>query len=157
VISDKPKFVYVTYVAATPEKVWQALTDAKASARYLSGFNVALELEVGGASLLKRGQQVLNRGEVLACEPPRLLSVTWRPEQGDFSDERPSRVTFAIEALADNHSKLTITHDDFQAGSKAPGHVGEGWMRVASSLKSFVETGRGMDLFKDMQIEGVSP
>ena len=26
---SKPRFVYVTYIAATPEKVWAALTDRK--------------------------------------------------------------------------------------------------------------------------------
>src|SRR6476620_3605929 len=27
-MSDRPNFVYVTYIESTPEKVWQALTDA---------------------------------------------------------------------------------------------------------------------------------
>ena len=26
-INNKPQFVYVTYIATTPEKLWQALTD----------------------------------------------------------------------------------------------------------------------------------
>ena len=125
---SKPSFVYVTYIAAAPEKVWHALTDAKTTGRYLSGFHVALEPKVGGASLFKKGEQVLNRGTVLNCDPPRKLSVTWRPEVGEFSDEKPY--------------------------SNAAGYVGEGWTRVAASLKSFVETGEGMDLLS--QVEGAS-
>ena len=132
---SKPSFVYVTYIAAAPEKVWHALTDAKTTGRYLSGFHVALEQKVGGASLFKKGEQVLNRGTVLNCDPPRKLSVTWRPEVGEFSDEKPSRVTFEIEPAGNGQSKLTITHGDFQADSKAAGYVGEGWTRVAASLK----------------------
>jgi uncharacterized protein YndB with AHSA1/START domain len=150
----KPVFVYVTFIAAAPEKVWHALTDAQMTARYLSGFHVASDLKVGGASLFKRGEQVLNRGVILACDPPRTLSVTWHPERGEFSDEKPSRVTFTIEAVPGNQSRLTITHDDFEENSKAAGHVGEGWVRVASSLKSFVETGTGMDLLR--QVEGAA-
>jgi uncharacterized protein YndB with AHSA1/START domain len=149
--TGKPSFVYVTFIAATPEKVWHALTDPKTTARYLSGFHVATDMAVGGASHFKRGEQVLNRGVVLACDPPHLLSVTWRPEQGELSSEKPSRVTFEIQAAGAGQSKLTITHDDFQPGSKAIGQVGEGWTRVASSLKSFVETGTGMELLGELK------
>jgi uncharacterized protein YndB with AHSA1/START domain len=150
---SKPSFVYVTFISAPPEKIWHALTDTQATAQYLSGFHVAMEKRAGGASLFKRGDQVFNLGTVLVCDPPRMLSVTWRPELGEFSDEKPSRVTFAIEAIGGGQSRLTITHDDFAPGSKAPATVGEGWMRVAASLKSFVETGRGMDLLA--VVEGV--
>jgi uncharacterized protein YndB with AHSA1/START domain len=150
-MSDKPKFVHVTFIRATPDKVWHALTDADTTARYLSGFHVATELKSGGASLFKKGEQVLNRGTVLACDPPRRLVVTWRPEHGPFSEEKPSRVTFEVEAAGGGQSKLTIIHDDFQDDSKASNVVGEGWTRVAASLKSFVETGQGMDLFSQME------
>jgi uncharacterized protein YndB with AHSA1/START domain len=34
-MSDKPKFVYVIYIASTLDKVFEALTDPKLSARYL--------------------------------------------------------------------------------------------------------------------------
>ncbi|MFZ0372086.1 MAG: SRPBCC family protein [Xanthobacteraceae bacterium] len=151
---SKPNFVYVTFIAAAPEKIWQALTDSQTSARYLSGFYVVVETKRGGASLFKNGVQVLNRGTVLSYDPPRRLSVTWRPELGEFSQEKPSRVTFEIEAIGKGQSRLTITHDDFQDGSKAATQVGEGWTRVASSLKSFVETGQGMDLLRE--VEGAS-
>jgi uncharacterized protein YndB with AHSA1/START domain len=33
----KPKTVYVTYIAATPDKVWQALTDPAFTAQYFFG------------------------------------------------------------------------------------------------------------------------
>jgi uncharacterized protein YndB with AHSA1/START domain len=153
-MNDKPKFVYVTFIAAPPASVWHALTDADATASYLSGFHVETDLKAGGASRFQKGAQVLNRGVVLACEPPHKLQVTWKPEMGEFANEKPSRVTFEIEAMGANQSKLTIVHDDFQDGSKAAGHVGEGWMRVASSLKSFVETGKGMDLLSALEGAG---
>src|SRR6202034_3459390 len=106
---------------------------------YLSGFHVETDLKVGGSSRFQNGEQVLNRGTVLACDPPHKLQVTWKPEMGEFANEKPSRVTFEIEAVGDRQTKLTIVHDDFQDDSKAAGIVGEGWMRVSASLKSFVE------------------
>ena len=112
-MSEKPSFVYVTFIAAPQEKVWHALTDAKTTSRYLSGFHVETDLKAGGASRFQKGEQVLNRGVVLACEPPRKLQVTWKPEMGDFASEKPSRVTFEVEAMGAHQSKLTIVHDDF--------------------------------------------
>src|SRR2546430_1799036 len=33
-MTDKPSYVYVTYIRSTPEKVWEALTDADLTAAY---------------------------------------------------------------------------------------------------------------------------
>lgn len=33
-LMDKPQFVYVTYIAATPEKIWNALIDAEMTTQY---------------------------------------------------------------------------------------------------------------------------
>ena len=44
---DKPSFVYVIYIASTPEKVWQALTEAKMSERYWLGNRVESDWKVG--------------------------------------------------------------------------------------------------------------
>jgi hypothetical protein len=38
--------------------------------------------------------------------------------------------------------RLTVTHDEFQPGSDMLGKITNGWPRVLSSLKSFLETGR---------------
>ena len=54
-----------------------------------------------------------------------------------------SRVTYEIEIVKDAVC-LTVTHDLFKAGSTMPGRVNGGWPRVLSSLKSFLETGKGL-------------
>ena len=33
-MTNKPAFIYVIYIQSTPERVWQALTDAELTARY---------------------------------------------------------------------------------------------------------------------------
>lgn len=33
-MGDRPNYVYVTYIESTPEKVWQALTDAELTGQY---------------------------------------------------------------------------------------------------------------------------
>jgi uncharacterized protein YndB with AHSA1/START domain len=40
----KPKTVYVTYIAGTPEKVWRALTDPAFTKQYFFGFSVDVRL-----------------------------------------------------------------------------------------------------------------
>ena len=44
----KPKTIYVTYIAATPERVWRALTDPAFSRLYFFGFAVDVEPRQGG-------------------------------------------------------------------------------------------------------------
>jgi len=44
----KPRTVYVTYIAAAPGKVWQALTKPEFSKQYFFGFAVDIEPRAGG-------------------------------------------------------------------------------------------------------------
>ena len=39
----KPLTVYVTYIAATPNEVWRALTEAEFTRQYFGGFAVEVE------------------------------------------------------------------------------------------------------------------
>jgi uncharacterized protein YndB with AHSA1/START domain len=83
-------------------------------------------------------------GEVVECIPAKRLVLTWA-EPEDLKDR--SRVTFEIEAIKKDMVCLTVTHDKFKAGSKVAGRVAYGWPRVLSSMKSFLETGKGLDIF----------
>jgi hypothetical protein len=40
---SKPKFVYVTFIRATPEKVWEALTKADLTEKYWFGYRVSAD------------------------------------------------------------------------------------------------------------------
>ncbi len=62
----KPKTVYVTFIAAMPEKVWQALTDPAFSKEYFFGFAVDVEPKQGGVFFLRYPDgRVHVRGEVV--------------------------------------------------------------------------------------------
>lgn len=142
----KPGFVYVTYVAATPEQVWQALTDGAMTREFWFGRRVESDWKVGSPVTFwyeKDGAEaVSDSGIVLESHPPRRLSYTFHVEFIDeMRDAHPSRVTFEIEA-SNGDAKLTLTHDEFASGSKVLEGVSRGWPIVLSSLKSFIETGR---------------
>ena len=85
-------------------------------------------------------------GKVIEIEPPRRLVITWgAASQADQPDSH-SRVTFVIEPY-EEMVKLTVTHDELEAGSGMDGGIRKGWPVVLSSLKSLLETGRGLDVF----------
>jgi uncharacterized protein YndB with AHSA1/START domain/DNA-binding transcriptional ArsR family regulator len=131
-MSDKPAYVYTTYIDSTPEKVWQALTDPDLTADYWGHRNES-DWRVGSTWRHVRtdGSGDDGGGEVLISDPPRRLSMGW--------DE--SRVTFDIEP-GNNIVKLTVTHEDL-AEEDLAGAV-EGWPAVLANLKTYLETGRTM-------------
>jgi hypothetical protein len=45
--------------------------------------------------------------------------------------------------------RLTVTHDDLEAGSDMQRKVAQGWPRVLSSLKSLLETGRPLQTWAE--------
>ncbi|MGB9001737.1 MAG: SRPBCC domain-containing protein [Pseudolabrys sp.] len=81
---------------------------------------------------------------ILESDPPRRLVYSWKPLYKDIPNERPSRVTFVVEA-SKGQTKLTVTHDGFEEGSRIFGMIRNGWPAVLSSLKSFLETGQGLE------------
>ncbi|HVQ71299.1 MAG TPA: SRPBCC domain-containing protein, partial [Bradyrhizobium sp.] len=74
----KPAIIYTIYIAAPPETVWKALTTAEFSRNYFSGFAIEADLKVGGAFIARApdGSEHIG-GEVIECDPPRKLTVTW--------------------------------------------------------------------------------
>ena len=55
-------------------------------------------------------------------------------------------MTFEVEPY-DGMVRLTVTHDELEAGSGMAKGVTQGWPIVLSSLKSLLETGEGIDVF----------
>lgn len=143
--TGKPTFVYVTYIAASPERVWQALTRPEMSEKYWFGYRVTADGKPGDrmTALNPAGRRV-HDDPIIESDPPRRLVYGWKSLYKELPDERPSRVTFLLEPFK-NQTRLTVTHDDFDEGSKMFGMISKGWPAVLSSLKSFLETGTGLE------------
>jgi quinol monooxygenase YgiN/uncharacterized protein YndB with AHSA1/START domain len=141
---SKPSFVYITFIATTPEKLWQALTDPDFTAQYWFGYRVDARGRPGERmTALSPDGTRMHDDNILASDPPRRLVYEWKSLYEEFKGERASRVTFVIEQKNDQ-VKLTVTHDDFDMGSKMFPRISEGWPAVLSSLKSFLETGTAL-------------
>jgi uncharacterized protein YndB with AHSA1/START domain len=140
---DKPQFVYVTYISATPEKVWNALTDPEITTKYWQHVNVS-DWKPGSkwehrSSDRKGAVQLV--GKIIESSPPRRLVLTWAFPADEAHEEKHTRVTFEIEPVGDI-VRLTVTHDRLEPGSEMLKGITEGWPKVLSSLKSLLEVGR---------------
>lgn len=139
--NDKPTFRYVTYICATPERVWHALTDADLTAEYWGHSNIS-DWQPGSVWEHRRsdGSGIADVvGTVLEADPPRRLVMTF-DGPGAEPPDGPSRVTFAIEPYRDI-VRVTVTHVNL-ADPKALDAVSTGWPAVMANLKSLLETGR---------------
>ena len=142
---EKPRFVYVAYIAAAPEEVWRALTDGTLTRQYWYGRRVQSTWKVGATVTFwydaPHGEAVSDRGIVLESKAPVRLSYTFHVEFIDeLRDEHPSRVTFELAPEGDA-ARLVLTHDEFEPGSKVLEGCRAGWPAILSSLKSLLETG----------------
>jgi uncharacterized protein YndB with AHSA1/START domain len=149
----KPDYVYVTYIATTPEKVWQALVDSDVTRKFwvdpsagCARVNVS-DWQPGSRWEHQRiddAHTVDIAGEVVESAPPHRLVITWaRP--GEIEDQsRHSRVTFAIEPYVDGLVRLTVTHDGLAHDPQMLEGISGGWPKVLSNLKTLLETGRAL-------------
>jgi uncharacterized protein YndB with AHSA1/START domain len=142
--SFKPDTVYTIYIAATPEKVWQALTTAEFSRQYFFGFAVEIDPKVGGSFIVRAPDGSLHiDGEVLAVDPPRKLSVTWNVNWPGLVEKLGQTIVTYEIAQAGDAVRLTMTEshqrqlpENILSGGRT------GWPAILSSLKSVLETGK---------------
>jgi len=145
---SKPEFVYVTYIETTPEKLWEALTNSAFSKIYWDGTEVRSDWKVGSPFALVKDGKTYDTGEILAADPPRLLSYTFKHEFFEEMREPATKVIFTIEPNG-KIVKLTLTHEGFADGSKLLGAISSGWPAILSSLKSLLETGHATTVQPD--------
>ncbi len=162
--SDRPAFVYTNYIKATPEQVWQGLTDPALTKRYwrhvaAGGKSFPSDWKKGSTYDLVHeevGLVVSDPAQViLESDPYRRLAYTWHtftPEwaaqvgmdaatAATWRAEPRSRVAFDIEDVGNGVVKLTVIHDGFTPGSAVLPEISQGWPAVLSSLKTLLETG----------------
>src|SRR3954447_11509302 len=153
---SKPEFVYVTYIETTPEKLWEALTSSEFSRRYWFGTELRSDWKGGSPLALVMNGTATDTGEILEADRPRRLSYTFHHVTSEAARrERPSKVVFNLEPHG-KLVKLTLTHEDFEAGSKLLDGISKGWPAILSSLKSLLESGTALDVpLSALGIEGI--
>jgi uncharacterized protein YndB with AHSA1/START domain len=124
------KFVYVTYIVTTPEKVFQALTEGPITRQYWGHENVS-DWKPGSPWKHRAtdGSEAIRLvGVVVECAPPRRLVITWAFPDDQAKKAKHTRVSFDIERIGEM-VRLTVTHDDLELGSDMDKGIREGWPR----------------------------
>jgi uncharacterized protein YndB with AHSA1/START domain len=140
------RFVYVTYIRTTPEKLWRALIDPEFTRRYWCETSQESEWKPGASWQIKIPDgSVADSGEVVEIEPHKRLVLKWRNEfRPELREEGYSRLTYELEQQTES-VKLTIIHEIDVPNSKLIQAVSGGWPAILASLKSLLETGEPLE------------
>ena len=138
-----PRHVYEVYIAATPERVWRALTESEFTKQYYYGNTVESDWKPGSPMVYRNpdGTESIEC-EVIEADPPRRLVHTFF---FPGTEESPSRCTWSIEPRGDA-TLLTLTHDEFDGETATYRSVAHGWVPVLSGLKTLLETGKPLEI-----------
>jgi uncharacterized protein YndB with AHSA1/START domain/DNA-binding transcriptional ArsR family regulator len=133
-----PSHVYSTYIASTPERVWDALVDADLTARYWGHSNVSTwEPGARWEHVRTDGSGIADVvGTVLEARRPERLVLSF--EAPDGAGE-PTQVTFTIEQHLDI-VRLTVVHEGLADAADREAAM-RGWASVLANLKTLLETG----------------
>jgi uncharacterized protein YndB with AHSA1/START domain len=141
----KSSFVYVTYIRATPERVWRALTEPEFTRQFWAGTTQECEWRIGAPwRIMIPDGRVADQGEVLEIEPHRRLVLKWQNEfKPELRQEGASRLTYLLEPEGDM-VRLTVHHEIDRPQSRLIEAVSGGWPLILASLKSLIETGESL-------------
>lgn len=153
----KPSSVFVTYIVATPEKVWEALTNGDFTHQYFFGRRMESNWKVASPwKMVMEDGRVDCQGNILESDSPRRLVLTWHVEWMEELRHLPeAMVTFEIDALGD---VVRFTVSEFHPKGIDEKYVEggrRGWPIILSGLKTLLETGHPLPKFElpDMPTE----
>lgn len=139
---NSSRFVHVTYIRTTPEKLWNALIQPEFTKRYWAETWQESQWQVGSEwRLMIPDGRVGDSGKIVEWEPFRKLVLTWRVEfKPELREEGYSTLSYTLEPVGEC-VKLTLVHEIDRPDSLVIGAVSEGWPMLLASLKSLLETG----------------
>jgi len=149
-LMTKTAFVYVTYILAPAQKIWDALLRPEFTREYWNRDNVSDWKPGSKWEHRKLDGEVQLVGKVVESDPPRRLVITWAYLEDEKNAGAHSRVTFELKPI-ENMVQLTVTHDQLEPGSDMEKGITAGWPRVLSGLKTLLETGKGFPTWAGKQ------
>ena len=148
---DQDAIVSDIQIAVPPERVFKALTDAQELTLWFRSPECPLkswemDARVGGryAYETQKGSIVVNgvsefkcHGEILECDPPRLLAYTWI---ANWHDDKTKRTVVRWELTPESGgTHVRVTHSGLSTLPVARKDYSGGWPGVVEMLKRFVE------------------
>ena len=129
-------------IAASPERVWAALTDPEQIAVYMQGSQVRTTWEVGSPITWDGeydGRAYQDKGEVLRHDQPHVLSVThYSPVMGQPDEPASYHTLVYTLTAADQGTHLELTQDGNESEEQAE-QFSQSWQTMLEGLKAHVE------------------
>ncbi len=135
--ATKPDFMMQTYIRCTRDALWDALTDPEQMAAYhflcprvtKEGDRYHYHRPDGGTMLVTR---------LIKADPKTRIETTFEPK---WEEGIPaSRSVYHLHQEAD-HMRLVLEHFDLHFPVVPGEGVADGWERLLSGLKTYLETG----------------
>lgn len=151
VTPDQDAIVSEIQISAPPERVFKAVSDAGELERWFTSPECPvkfwkMDARLGGqySYATEKGSIVVNgvnefecHGEIVECDPPRLLVYTWI---GNWHDDPRIRTVVRWELTPKaNGTLVRVTHSGLSNLPVARKDYTGGWPGVVEQLKKFVE------------------
>jgi len=144
------RHVYETYIKASPEQIWGALTDPKFTERWYFGTMIQSGWEPGDdyQYVMPDGSAAIT-GTVVEIDPPRRLVMSFKMDHDpEAAAEEASQVTWEITPVGEA-SRLTLFHGDLALSPKTWQNTVTGWPILLAAVKTLLETGEPLGQIAD--------
>ena len=145
-------FSYETYIRASADDVWRAITDGSQTVQYFYGSPVRSNLKKGGdfLYLTADGKDRMAEATIFAIEPKRRLvldqyRLLYAPA---VAEDRPSREAWEVTPVGEI-CKVVVVHDKLTPNGPTYKDVASGLPLIVSSMKSLLETGQALPMQTD--------
>ena len=149
IATSAPQHTHTVEIAASPERIWHALTDPDLTARYYYGAAFRSTLEPGASYTYGEPGSPDIEGTLLEVDPPRLLRLTarftstWLFNQA-AREAPPHTVTWTIEALAspsdsEPRCRVAVTCEGFASENDAYRHATRTTTAVVKALRNLLD------------------
>lgn len=142
---------YEFYIGASQEQVWDALVSPEGTRQTFFGCVINSTFEVGSSYEYvgpgADGDETVHvYGTILAYDPNKMLSILEHPGPSYQPNhkELESTITFTLDAVGAT-TKLTLVNNQFTPNHPSFEKANDSWWMILSNLKTFVETGKGLD------------
>ena len=140
-----PAHVFATFIRATPDAIWRAITESEFTLQYYYASTVESDWTAGSPYRYRIQGNPAIEGEVLEADRPHRLVMSFHATWDEkVAADSPSRHTWEIEEIAPGVCRVTVVHDLLEGRDATAASVlaADGWPFILSGLKTLLETGR---------------